>query len=1044
MMKKNRLLKMAIFIMPLLFFSLWSVGQTNPIRGTVKAESGELLPGVNVVVEGTSKGTITDIDGKYEIQVHPDETLVFSFIGYKSQNVKVNKEKTINIILVSSDLNVDEVVIVGYGTIKKTDITGSVTSVKAENLMASAPSSIQTALQGKAAGVLITSGNTVNSTPTIRIRGNRSIGATNDPLFVVDGFPLTGGLESINPNDVKSVEILKDASATAIYGARGANGVILVTTKKGEAGKIIVDYDGYTSIGKLDRYRKAMTAGEYVELVREGNRKYIYDGEGGYSLDPASAYSSLEPDYNQDMSITYFNKDPYMLESLKRGWVNGVWDPSKIRSFDWQMAGYREYSSSQSHNVSIRGGTDKTMVYASGSFFDLKDITLQSFRKRYTLHLNVDQKLGEMIMMGGNVDFSYLDWNDGKGIPIFWSPLGTPYKSPDGDITKDGDPAFGLLEHPCGEPLQYNSFFDLDGVVKQNKKNNVLANLYVNVNIFKGLSYRANFGTSFLVKQLQEFYSHYSTVTAFGNPKAKQSMNIDRGWNFENILNYQTKINEHSINATFVQTNEKFVSESDTIEGNNVPFENLLWYKMESSSTQSLSSTYSQWTMMSWLGRINYTFQDKYLLTASLRYDGSSRLATGHKWVAFPSIALGWRISEENFLKNSEIVNNLKLRLGYGVTGNSAVDPYSTEGQIKQSRYNWGKSEGVFGYEPSTLTNRALSWETTAQYNVGIDFGLLKGRIAGTIDLYKQHTYDLLMYRSLPLVSGFSGIMQNIGETQNQGFEISLNTTNFAKKNFNWTTDLTFSANKEEITKLASGLDKEIGNNWFVGHPIDTYYEYEAAPYVWGYSKEDETEMAKFNANKSRFKEGSLRIVDQNGDYTINPEDKIIRGSKMPKWSISMGNTINYRSFDLYVFMYGSFGQTIFWDPGVGLGGRNNTYKAAYWTPTNTKTKWIEPHADMQMPSNVAAMQYWKGDFLKISDISLGYSLPKQLINKINIQKIRLYVKVQNPFMFTKFEGNDPEGAISSQRSKSTGQITAYNDASFTMRNYMLGLNVTF
>lgn len=1043
MMKKNRLLQMAIFMLPLLFFSIWSFGQTPMVKGTVTDESGVPLPGVNVVIEGTTRGSVTNIDGNYEIQANPDDVLVYSFIGYKSQSVKVAKQTVISIKLASSDLNVDEVVIVGYGTVKKSDLTGSVTSVKSDELMASAPSSIQQALQGKAAGVLITSGNGVNSTPNIRIRGNRSIGATNDPLFVVDGFPLTGGLESINPNDVQSVEILKDASATAIYGARGANGVILVTTKKGEAGKVSVDYDGYVSVGTLNRYRKAMDVGEYVELVREGNRKYIFDGNGGYELDPSSNYNSLVPDYNEDLSITYFNKDPYMLESIKRGWADGTWDPSKVRSFDWQMAGYRDYASSQTHNVSVRGGNEKTTVYASGSFLDLKDLNLQSYRKRYTMHLNVDQKLGDMIMMGGNVDFSYLDWDNGKSIPIFWSPLGTPYKSPNDDIMLDGDPAYGLLEHPCGEPLQYNSFFDLEGVIRQNKKNNLLANFYTSITFFKGLTYRANFGTSLLLKQAQEFYSHYSTVTGFGDPRAKQSIDIDRGWNFENILAYKTKINAHSINATFVQTNEKFVAEPITIEGNKVPFENQLWYKLESASTQSLTSGYTQWTMMSWLGRVNYSFMDKYLLTASLRYDGSSRLATGHKWVAFPSLALGWRVSEEDFLKDSEIVNNLKVRLGYGVTGNSAVDPYSTEGQIKESRYNWGKDQGVLGYAPETLTNRSLSWETTAQYNLGVDFGLLKGRIAGTIDLYRQHTSNLLMARSLPLVSGFSSIMQNIGETQNQGFEISINTINIGKKNFVWRTDFTFAANKEEITSLASGLDADIINNWFVGHPVDTYYDYVAAPYVWGYSKEDEEEMAKFNANKGRFKEGSLRIVDQNGDYTINDDDRTIRGSKMPKWSISMANTINYHSFDLYVFMYGSFGQTVYWDPGVGLGGRMNTYSVDYWTPTHTNTKWIAPHADMQMPSNISAMQYWKGDFLKISDISLGYTMPDKMADKVKAQKIRLYLKVQNPFMFTNFEGNDPEGAIAVQRDIK-GKITSYSDAAFTMRTYMFGLNVTF
>nr|HPR32873.1 SusC/RagA family TonB-linked outer membrane protein [Prolixibacteraceae bacterium] len=793
----------------------------------------------------------------------------------------------------------------------------------------------------------------------------------------------------------------------------------------------------------LDHFRKAQNVEEYIEYVREGNRKYIFDGEGGYELDPGSNYSSAVPDYNQDMSMVYFTQDPYLKESISRGWVDGVWDPSKVRSFDWQMAGYRDFATSQTHNISMRGGTDKTTIFLSGSFLDKKDIQLQSFRKRYTLHLNLDQKLGELINMGGNVDFSYLDWNDGKGIPIFWNPLGTPWNSPNGDITLDGDPAYGLIEHPCGEPLQYNSFYDLDGVVRKNQSNNFMANLYFEIKLLKGLSYRANFGTTLYLRQAQEFYSHFSTVTGLGNPRAKQSIDINRGWNFDNILSYNTKIGDHSFGATFVQSNESYVMEPITIEGNDIPFENQMWYSLESAATKSLTSGYTQWTMMSWLGRVNYSFRDRYLLTASLRYDGSSRLAEGHKWVAFPSVALGWRISEEEFLKNNETISNLKLRLGYGVTGNSAVRPYSTEGQITPSRYNWDKAEGVMGYAPYTLSNKALSWETTEQYNAGLDVGLVRGRISATIDVYQQRTYNLLMARSLPAVSGFTSIMQNIGETQNQGLEISLNTVNIQKKKFLWTTQFTFATNKEQITKLASGLEEDIANNWFVGHPIDTYYDYEAAPYVWGYSKEEMDDIAIYKENKARFKPGDLKIIDQTGDYRISSDDRIIRGSKMPKWSVSMANTLNMGSFDLYVFLYGAFGQTVYWDPGVSIGGRYNTFVVDYWTPEHTQTKWLAPHADIQMPSNISAMHYWKGDFLKISDLTLGYTLPNSLTSKISIQKLRIYAKMQNPYMFTNFEGNDPEGAIAHQRT-SEGKLTSFGDASFTMRSFMLGLNVTF
>jgi TonB-linked SusC/RagA family outer membrane protein len=1019
--------------------------QQNVVRGTVTDEKGNAVAGATILVKGTTNGKTTDLNGNYSIEnVTPQSVLVITFIGYKSQEITVGDRAQINITLQEDVTALDEVVVIGYGTVKKRDVTGAVASVKADALMATAPVTVQKALQGKTAGVLITGGNLVNSSSTIRVRGNRSVTATNDPLFVVDGVTSTGGLETINPSDVESIEILKDASATAIYGSRGANGVILVTTKKGEAGKVTVEYDGYYSIGYLNRFRKAFNAADYAELVRDAARTYTYDGNGGYVLSATSPYGTLEPDYNEDISTTYLSSswDPYIGESVKQAWVGGVYDPANLREFNWQMSGFRDNATSQNHSISIRGGSENTKVFVSGSYLNASDIQLQSFRKRYTLRLNLDQNLGKRMTMGGNLNFSYLDWNGGKGIPIFWSPLGTPYKSPNGDITQTGDPAYGLLEHPCGEPLQTNSFYDLEGVVRQNKNNRLLTNLFATVTIFEGLTYRANFGSNLSINQEQGFNSHFSTISALGNPNAYQNLRFDRSWSFENILAYSKTFNIHGIQATFVQSNEKSISEPVSASGIGQPIENQLWYALGSASPQSATSSYTQWSIMSWMGRVQYSLKDKYLLTASVRYDGSSRLAEGHKWVAFPSAALAWRIYEENFMKGISFISNLKLRLGYGVTGNSAVSPYSTVGTITSSRYNWDKTIGALGYAPYSLSNSNLSWEKTGQYNIGLDFGLFKSRISGAVELYKQITSDLLMTRSLPTVSGFSSIVQNVGETQNSGLEVTLNTINIVGSKFNWTTDLTFTLNREEVTKLATGLPQDLNNNWFVGYPIDTYYSYVASPVVWGYTKTDMDEMAKFNANGANFKPGDLRLVDLNGDYKITDQDRKIIGSKMPKFSASMANTFRYGPFDLYFFLYGSFGQTVYWDPGIGIGARSNTFVNAYWTPENPNTRWLAPHTDIQMPSNISAMYYWEGDFLKLSDVTLGYTLPNNLTKKALIQNVRVYFKVQDPYMWTKFEGIDPEGAISQTRSG--GSLPTYGDQPFTMRTYMFGLNVTF
>ncbi|MGD0340251.1 MAG: TonB-dependent receptor [Bacteroidales bacterium] len=1019
--------------------------QQRSVTGKVVDATNNPMAGVNVLEKGTANGVLTGVDGKFSISVSsPNAILSFSFIGYEAVDVAVGTQAVINVTLTESLKGLEEVVVVGYGTVKKRDLTGSVSSVKSQDIVANAPTTVQQALQGKAAGMVITSGNSVNSLPTLRIRGNRSVTATNDPLFVIDGVPTTGGMETINPNDVESMEVLKDASATAIYGSRGANGVIMVTTKKGQAGKVTVEYDAYASIGYLNRLRTVFNASQFTDYVRDAARQYTYDGNGGYAINTGAGYGYEQPNYNADMGCTYLSAgwDPYINESLKEGWVSGVWTPANLRSFNWQMAGYRDNTTSQNHSISIRGGSENTKVFVSGSYMNLADITLQSNRKRYTLRLNLDQNLGKRITMGGDINFSFLSWINGRTIGTSWSPLGTPYYSPGGDVTKTGDPALGLIPRPAGEPLNYNPFYDITGVVTQNKNNRLFTNLYMTVNLLKGLSYRANFGSNLNITQNQEFDSHFSTVTNLGNPKAYQNLTFDRGWTFENILSYNTTIKDHSIGATFVQANEKSVSEPVTATGNALPMETQLWYSLGSASSQSCTSGFTQWTMMSWLGRVTYSYKSKYLLTASLRYDGSSRLATGHKWVSFPSVALAWRISDEEFMKGISVIDNLKLRVGYGVTGNSAVSPYSTVGQITSSRYNWDKTTGAMGYAPLSLSNSDLSWEKTAQYNVGLDFGILKDRISGAVELYLQNTSDLLMTRSIPTITGFSNIVQNIGETRNKGLEISLNTVNISTGKISWTTSLTFATNKEEITKLATGLPQDLNNQWFVGYPVDTYYNYVAAPKVWGYSAEDEAEMAKFNANGANFKPGDLRLVDFNGDYKITDADRQIRGSKMPKWTPSMANTFKYGPFDLYVFMYGAFGQTIYWDPGVQIGGRYNSYVNDYWTPTHTDTKWLAPHTDIQMPSNISAMYYWKGDFLKISDLTLGYTLPEQLTGKAKIQSIRFYAKVQNPFMFTNFEGVDPEGSISQQRVN--GALVTYGDQSFTMRTYMLGVNVTF
>ena len=424
-----------------------------------------------------------------------------------------------------------------------------------------------------------------------------------------------------------------------------------------------------------------------------------------------------------------------------------------------------------------------------------------------------------------------------------------------------------------------------------------------------------------------------------------------------------------------------------------------------------IGSGYRKWTMASFMGRVNYNYLGRYLLTVSARYDGSSRLADGHKWVLFPSAALAWRISDEKFMKNIKWLDNLKLRVGYGKTGNSSVDPYQTRGTLSKVYYvyNNGKDE-VLGYAPKKMANKLLTWETTEQYNLGLDFGFLKNRINGSIDLYLQKTYDLLLERQLPVVSGFSNIVSNIGRTQNKGIEISLNTRNVVTKNFEWTTDLTFTAGREEIVELYNGKVDDPGSGWFIGEPIDVYYNYKKIG-IWQDTPEDLAEMEKFNANGANFKPGTIRLWD-NGDYKITEEDKQIIGTKRPKFVASMVNSFRYRDFDFSLFLYGSQGGMLKNDISImEKPGRANSVRLDYWTPNNPTNAYPRPSVDMERPDYINTTYYENASFLRVRNITLGYTLPKALTSKWSIDKLRFYVTANNPLIFTNFSGIDPEGA---------------------------------
>lgn len=973
------------------------------ITGKIIDEKGEPVIGASIVIKGTSHGTITNLDGEYTLADVPENsTITISFVGYKTLTLFANDKALSKIVLKEDSEQLDEVVVVGYGTVKKRDLTGSVASLNSETISAVPTTTAVEALQGRASGVVVSTSNwSPGESPSILIRGKRSINASNEPLFVVDGIPVTGGMGEISPSDIQSMEVLKDASATAIYGSRGANGVILVTTKQGKEGKTHVDYNGYIGIQTIQNKLDMMNGAEYAEYTREAYRNST--GSKRYLTDV--------PDKGQDMLLPMFAQDPYVLESVMMAYdENGNYDPSRIRSFNW----FDEVTRTgiiTDHQVNVRGGGAKTNFMASATYNKIEGIMKDQNYERFSMRLNINHKINKYVNIGGQTQYSHSVQNRGSGMETDMylyriTPLGR-FQNEDGTFP-------GLVG---GDSQMYNPLMNMvDGAVDRPLKNSrFLGSYYVDIKLpIEGLSFRSNFGIDSRTEQDYEYYASATTKRQLGNSYASNTVTKYTMFTWENYFSYNRDFNEkHSLGVTLLQSIQQDLSENLSGKVQKLPSDILKYYDLASGlMIDGVGSNYIKWNMASFMGRINYGFLGKYLLTVSARYDGSSRLAEGHKWVLFPSAALAWRISDEAFMKKLTWVDNLKLRFGYGKTGNSAVDPYQTKGQLALQHYvfNNGGTEYI-GYAPSIMANNLLTWETTDQWNVGIDFGFLKNRINGSVELYLQNTKDLLLERQLPVVSGFSSVISNVGSTRNKGIEVTLNTRNIQNRNFTWTTDMTFSANKEEIVELYNGKVDDVGNLWFIGHPIDVYYNYKKIG-IWQNTPEDLAEMDKFNQKGANFVPGSIRLEDVDGDYKITDEDKQILGNTRPKFVASMVNTFEYKGFDLSVFLYASLGGLLKNNiEFMEKPGRANTIKLDYWTPQNPTNAFPRPTADVETLDYISTLGYDKADFLRVRNITLGYTLPERASKKILMNKVRVYLSANNPLIFTGFTGIDPEGA---------------------------------
>lgn len=988
--------------------------KAKSVTGKVTDQSGGSLPGVSVVLKGTTNGTITDMDGKFTLSNIPENgKLQFSFVGMKMQEISAEGKTTINVTLEDETIGIEEVVAVGYGVQKKSDVTGSLVRVGAEEIRSRPVTNAVQAMQGRAAGVDITSNERPGTVGDITIRGVRSLTASNSPLYVVDGIPLVtgtvdaggntsnkvtlGGIDNMNPNDIESIDILKDASATAIYGSRGANGVVLITTKKGKSGKLSLNFDSSVTTEKIHEFSPLFSAGDYVEYRRWAE----------YNAYPTVYARGDQPTQANDAKI--FTGDDTAWNNILKGWSGSTWDGSKLTTTNWTDFVTRTGVTTQ-NTLSASGGTDKMKAYGSFGYTDSQGVVKGQGFKRYNANVSVDLTPLKWFSFGGNLNSSYSIQEYGQSTAgnVGVSAQTGLYQSAYGIFTyaQPYDVNGNRIDYPGGD-IAVKTIIDEEQYSQDQRVTfRTFGSLYAQLDfgslipVLKGLRFRTNFGPD--VQSWRDgIYDDGKSVIRSGSAYASLEKRQRISYTLDHLLYYDTKFGKHGFGMTLLQSQTQFETESSFMSADNVPFSSQKWNAMGAvSSLKSWSSGIVKQSLLSYMARLNYSYTDKYLLTVSGRYDGASVLAAGNKWSFFPSAALGWRMDQENFMKNVNWVTQLKLRLGYGVTGNAAIDPYSTKGRLEAMFYPFGATSTAGQLNVTTMANQELGWEKTSQYNVGIDYSIFKSRISGSFDVYTSHTTDLLLKKSIPTVTGFLDTYANIGETKSKGADLTVNTVNIKTHDFEWSSSINASYQDNQIVSLANGKQDDLNNKWFIGQSQSIVYGYEANG-VWQDS--DAAEMAKFNANGHTFSAGNVRPVDQNGDYKIDANnDRVIVGSTIPKYILGITNTFNYKGFELSALVYGRMGY-IYSTGGEGMVGRYQQRAVNYWTPTNTNSDYQKPiysagYGDQYYES----LGYKHGSFLKIRNISLGYNFPERIANKLKLSKLRLYVQASNPgFIFS-------------------------------------------
>ncbi|MGC4231882.1 MAG: SusC/RagA family TonB-linked outer membrane protein [Niabella sp.] len=975
-------LRYALFLLVLCTFSQVLTAQQNTpvkIEGTVLDDAATPVSGASVQLKGTQTTVVSDDNGAFSLMAPIGSVLIVSNIAFETQEVVVT-QRQLTIVLKQRTASLDEVVVVGYGTQRKSDVTGALTRVSADVIQERPAQNVLQALQGKASGVNISSNMKPGELPVLRVRGNRSLTASNDPLYVVDGIPLVSilgvnsfSVNDLNPNDIESVEILKDASATAIYGSRGANGVVLITTNKGKKGRVSIGYNGTLSFDSFKELTDWSNGGEYIDYWRQSLiNGYMYQSVDASRVDYNKKAPAWYPDPFLDMQkMTGLTNDQNALASVMQGyeweeylvrprmrpttaeekamgWPDEVpvYNSENIRSFNWRDAAVRT-GMTQNHQLSLTAGTDISRFALSLGYFNQKGVQRDQDYRRYTVNVGGDITPVKWLTVGTSIIGSFAHQNFGIQGPNTSNTGSKDLYSRATDqfpyaVPRDSSGAW--IYNPGGNLSLWNPLIDIDQAINDRRTTSVLTNIFSEVKFTDWLKYRINIGVQYRQYRAGSWTGPNATSHLTNRPStAGYATEENSSWVIENLLFFDKQFGDaHRVGVTLLQSAQRARREntSTTVNGTINPLS--YWYDLNSNTVGSPSgygTGFTENTLTSFMGRINYTILNKYLLTASGRMDGASVLAPGNKWDFFPSFALAWKMQEESFLRNVDWITELKPRIGYGVTGNSSVSPYSTSGPLSRNPYLFGSVPAI-GYLPQLVQNPLLSWEKTAQINVGLDFNILKSRISGSLEYYTQNTSDLIMTRSLPAVSGYVQKVENVGKTKNSGLEFTLSTVNIDKEHFTWSTDLNWSNNKEEIVELINGKEDMVANRLFIGQPIQVFYEY-AHDGVWSSSDADLAEMAKFNANGHKFRPGTVRVVDQNGDYKIDGNDYVVLGAPRPKWTGGITNTFRYKSWELSAFVYFRWGQMYF----GGYPGASRV-ETDYWSWENQNGKWPMPNAN--------------------------------------------------------------------------------------------------